>query len=181
VKKATAMSLIVARGTIGLSVVGLLVSLWLVIYTTKELLSYGGAADWPTASGHVLDVEAVTKIFHPTDIGSMFGQGVYKGGARLDSEVVYQYRVKGMDYLGDKVKTIDLTDTSRFLALEKGARILVYYNPANPERSILVPGSLFWPLSTLAIGLLGILIFSWILRRGIDVLRGRRYSLEVSA
>jgi hypothetical protein len=177
VKKATAMSLIVARGTIALSVVVALVSTWLAIYTAKELALYGGAADWPVVSGRMLDAEAIVKILHPTDMGAMFGQGVYKGGARLDSDVVYQYRANGVNYLGSKVKSIGLKDTSRFLSLDKGASITVYYSPSNPERSILVPDSLFWPISTLAIGVLGIFLFGWMAKRGFHVLAGHRYSL----
>jgi hypothetical protein len=42
VKKATAMSLVVARGTIALSTVAVLVSTWLAIYTVRELALYGG-------------------------------------------------------------------------------------------------------------------------------------------
>jgi hypothetical protein len=133
-------------------------------------ISQGVASNrWPFAIGELESTDLKLVIYNGTDSG---------GGTGLASALVvnfrYSYTVADKKYNGSRVTYSDgINKTTRALRkLQKKYQgkslIQVYYNPANPNNSVLVPGlSLFnfTPLISSALFILvGIFIFNFDLR-----------------
>jgi hypothetical protein len=102
------------------------------------------SANWPTAKGHVVDMED-----HERDDVRAYNTGsslrVYKTGDVFRSiSIVYSYSVNGAYYSGRdgfafRYKDDDSPDTAaaRFKTVVRDQDVLVRYNPTRPEQSVL--------------------------------------------
>jgi hypothetical protein len=98
------------------------------IFLGREFLGRRSAG-WPATTGTLTQAEAV---------------GVFSGGsARYRVDVDYTYEVNGRPYRGDRLTSGDAyfrdlrSAQSALRGLEPGRPVTVYYNPADPTRSVL--------------------------------------------
>jgi hypothetical protein len=62
------------------------------------------------------------------------------------TEVRYRYTVKGVNYVGKRLRAFGLNHFDQASALKEiepfqaGSTVKVYYDPAKPESSVLIPG-----------------------------------------
>jgi hypothetical protein len=99
----------------------------------REVLARRSASAWPATTGTLAQAEAV---------------GVFSGGsARYRIDVDYTYEVNGRPYRGDRLTSGDAyfrdlrSAQSALRGLEAGRPVTVYYDPADPTRSVLRPPS----------------------------------------
>jgi len=105
---------------------------------------------WPQATGKV-------KV---SEVGSSSGS-ISSGGSavRYKANIIYEYEVQGAKHIGDRVTVADHASTSGAKhhriaqRYPLGADITVYYNPNNPDESLLEPGLRFAPFILIIIGL----------------------------
>lgn len=124
---------------------GLVLWGWNILQTAKA------SAAWPTTDGRVTRSE----VSHSTDADS---------GDSYSPEVTYQYQVAGVAHQNNVIKFGENAYSSRRKAegIASGypvnARVTVYYDPAQPERSVLEPGVTAGSYIVLGIGAFFILI-----------------------
>jgi Protein of unknown function (DUF3592) len=123
-------------------------------FLTRIFLEARASAHWPAVPGVVTHAEVVP-------IGEI--------KRKYRTEVSYQYAVAGVDRQGSRIRTSDgewdSLDAARSAlgTLATDARVMVYYDPADPSRSVLEAGVgfqetalLIVPIFMLAIG-----VFAW--------------------
>lgn len=121
----TALLFLVVFGGVG---IGLGIWGWGVL--TNARVSEG----WPTAAGRVVRSE----VEHSTDS---------EGGDSYLPQIDYRYQVEGQDYENDRVRYGENSYSNRRQAeaeAEKypvGRQVEVYYEPGDPENSVLEPGA----------------------------------------
>ena len=102
-------------------------------------LQYNGSrsTSWPSVPGTI--VESKVRAFKVR----LFGRD-HEPSFRAD--VTYEFYVAGMPYTGDTISfnpgsTHPMSVTSRVQQYPLGKTVLVYYDPEDPSRSVLQPGS----------------------------------------
>lgn len=125
-----------------------LAAIGLAIFAIYLHVLAGDAKSWPSVEGK-LESSAV----------KVFGDGSFDQYA---SDVRYSYRVGNKVFSGDSVRIWDMSLNSRKLAAEylsyraKGDVVTIYYNPANPDQSILDHA---YPLGIVVLCALAALVF----------------------
>lgn len=118
---------------------------WNILQTAKA------SASWPTAEGIVTESE----VSHSTDS---------EGGDSYSPEVTYRYQVGNLFYENNTIKFGENAYSSRRRAEQiaatypVGRGVTVYYNPDQPDRSVLEPGVSAGSYIVLAIGLLFVVV-----------------------
>jgi hypothetical protein len=105
----------------------------LASFLVREFLARRSVSAWPATTGTLLQAEAV---------------GVFSGGsAKYRIDVAYTYEVNGRSYRGDRLTPGDgsfrdlRSAQSALRGLDSGRPVTVYYDPADPTRSVLRPPS----------------------------------------
>lgn len=122
------------------------------------------SAQWPAVQGKIesstVDVEREREEDSDGDIH-------YE--RKYIPNIVYQYQVDGMDFMGDQISFGSTSSSSQGWAYKmrdqypEGAEVAVYYDPENPQEAVLQPGAKGATYIVMVIGvvfvLTGILIF----------------------
>ena len=93
---------------------------------------------WPSVEGVVLTSQPRAVHDNPAEPESAKHDWV--------SEVRYAYTVDGVSYTGDRLQAFGRRHMTKQEVLQElapfpvGARVKVYHDPANPGRSVLIPG-----------------------------------------
>ncbi|MGE3690738.1 MAG: DUF3592 domain-containing protein [Novosphingobium sp.] len=107
-----------------------------IVLATRVRRKQQAARDWPMTQGHVLtsDIQARTHT-----VGNTGGRST-----AYYAHVVYQYRVGGADYVGNRMSPgAELGYGSRNRAMARaarypvGAEVTVWYNPLDPNEAVL--------------------------------------------
>lgn len=94
--------------------------------------------DWPSVEGEMLEARARAR----NETGDQ--RGVQKH--EWFTEVRYRYSVNGTSYTGDRLRAFGLNHFDEQQALQElapfpiGQKVKVYYDPAKPASSVLIPG-----------------------------------------
>jgi hypothetical protein len=148
----------IVKGTISgcLSALGMLAIFGLIggglaFWGWNILQDARASASWPTADGIVSSSE----VDHSTDA---------EGGDSYSPEVDYQYTIDGQNHINDTIKFGENSYNSRRRAEEitatypVGRQVTVYYDPEQPDKSVLEPGVTAGSYIVLGIGVLFIVI-----------------------
>ncbi len=122
------------------------------------------SAGWPAAQGKIesstVDVEKERERDSDGDIH-------YK--TKYIPNIVYQYQVDGMDFMGDQISFGSTSSSSPGWAYKmrdqypEGSEVAVYYDPEKPQEAVLQPGAKGTTYIVLVIGvafaITGVLIF----------------------
>ncbi len=146
--------------------------------TVRELMESRDAMAWPTASGKVIRSEMKThsvKVRRRTDMGLRRTSTEDSYEARIE----YEFQIDGVTHTGNRRNAIlggDLADKPHVeQTLKKypvGQSVTVSYNPADPSKCVLEPGSWggFFVYAGLSLFLivvpLGVLWVAWSSRGG---------------
>ena len=93
---------------------------------------------WPYVEGEMLSARA----FARNETGEQNGTPTHE----WLTEVRYRYAVKGVNYVGKRLRAFGLNHFDQASALKEiepfqaGSTVKVYYDPAKPESSVLIPG-----------------------------------------
>jgi hypothetical protein len=119
-----------------LLVAGILIS---VIGVRGELL-YVGSRTWPTTGGSVTYSAAQTEITPWYDFPRSV-HGTFRPPGKIRFGVVeYRYVVDGQVHVS-RVEVGGIVESGSLVSqFSKGSGVKVFYDPANPERSALMPG-----------------------------------------
>jgi len=100
------------------------------------------SAEWPAAQGKIesstVDVEREREEDSDGDIH-------YE--TKYIPNIVYQYQVDGMDFMGDKISFGGTSNSNQTWAYKmrdqypEGSEVAVYYDPENPQDAVLQPGA----------------------------------------
>lgn len=93
---------------------------------------------WPYVMGEVTSSRPVSRQMNPAE----------PEGAQHEwmSEVRYRYSVNGQDHTGDRLRAFGRQNLTKEECVQElapfpvGARVKVYYDPAKPGSSVLIPG-----------------------------------------
>jgi hypothetical protein len=121
---------------------------------------------WPVAEGIVYSAHIET---HHDD----------EGGVSYSPRIAYHYSVTSNTYSGNRIRAVKGTDAagrnySKTKLLvdshQPGSTVRVFYNPNQPESSVLVPGSVGRTLGLLVGGVIfsGFSLCIWVFRRKIE-------------
>jgi hypothetical protein len=94
--------------------------------------------NWPSVEGEML--VSKTRAHHET--GDHSGTHTHE----WFTEVRYRYTVNGTTYTGDRLRAVGLSHFDERQALKDlvpfsvGQKVKVYYDPAKPSSSVLIPG-----------------------------------------
>ncbi|MCB8944514.1 MAG: DUF3592 domain-containing protein [Ardenticatenaceae bacterium] len=134
-------------GTIGVAFIFLLVGGGLCFWGWNILQDARASASWPTAVGLITRSE----VTESTDA---------EGGDSYSPEVTYTYQVNSLSYVGNRIKFGENSYNSRNRAQEIAANypvnkeITVFYEPTQPDNSVLEAGVSSGSYIVLAIGAL---------------------------
>lgn len=118
--------------------IGVVVSSFDMLRTTRD------ASDWPTVRGRILSSEVVKELVYPR--GQTRGTRTTKPTEMYYPKVRYEYVVDGDTYQGNRVSLRGGTSSTDRYQAELTAKkfnqseTTVYYNPANPQDALLLPG-----------------------------------------
>jgi hypothetical protein len=138
-------------GTLAVIGIFFLVGAGLSVWGWTILQNARASASWPTAQGRITRME----VTHSTDS---------EGGDSYRPEVAYEYLVNDRSYESYTIKFGENSYGNRREAEEIAARypvgqsVPVYYDPADPERSVLEPGVSLGSYIVLGIGVLFVAI-----------------------
>lgn len=142
----------------------LLVGLGMSFFGYRLIRKAQASAEWPTANGTIksstVDVERERERDSEGDIH-------YE--TKYIPNIVYQYQVEGMDYIGERVSFGGTSSSNQARAYKlthqypEGAEVTVYFNPEDPHDAVLQPGTTWTTYVVLVMGvvftLTGALIF----------------------
>ena len=122
------------------------------------------AKQWPTVAGTILESRVQSRT-SSSDSGTEF-----------DPVIRYQYRVQGQQYVNNTWQKIGNSPTRReaqeiVQRYPQGTRTTVYYDPADPQNSVLVPGNtsetnwVFWLFTYVPVGIFVLALIVSIKRR----------------
>jgi hypothetical protein len=145
-------------------------SVVVVAFTVKTGLETSAQAKWPTVEGNLIKAEFREVIEKKNSGQANDEENELIKNRYWIPEFEYEYRINQHKYVGNRISTFDSTchDESDVMDLRRlilrNDKIKVYYNPENPEFSVINPfPSLFdiWIVLTLAIiaGSIGILMY----------------------
>lgn len=115
---------------------GLLLLFAILIWRAWEIRQ--ASPQWPHVDGIIMKA----RVFQPHGVG---GHEQVPGHDWM-TEVQYQYQVNGATYTGNRIRAFGVrhfTEESAQTELKPfpaGATVPVYYDPANPKSSVLIPG-----------------------------------------
>ncbi len=153
-------------------IVGVFVTKW----GAKTLDNAKESMDWPTVQGQVLHSEVVREKKSNSGSRSSGGSSV-----TYNADVMFEFKLKGDTYSSDNVSfgqysSSDPSEARKIVRdYPQGSSVTVYYNPEDPDVSVLEPGVtwssyIIWGMGLLfsGIGVLGFLgcLFS-VLRNGL--------------
>lgn len=114
------------------------IAMILIAYSAINLRQGGASKSWPSVEGKITRAQIV-----PREVVRAKKQKV----VLYDAAIAYSYTVAGHEYTSEKVRT-DLqaqphtAEAERLIELYPvGRSVTVHYNPANPDDSLLEPGS----------------------------------------
>lgn len=99
----------------------------------KKQLKYSKSENWPSVEGEI----------------TSFQERHFKVGGKTGTkdavvyDVIYQYIVKGKEYVNSDISYKDISQNLIKLKFENVENIDVFYNPESPEKSVLIKGSSF--------------------------------------
>jgi hypothetical protein len=149
-------SLEAATGVWGFGLVALLGAVGL-FFSGRDMLRGRSSASWPTTQGEVVysTLEQSTSTDSDGDTSVTYG-----------AKIVYNYQVSGQQLTGDRRAFSETRTSSARRAQEianryqVGSMVTVYYDPNNPQVSVLEPGTgltgLILPIITLAMLIFGL-------------------------
>jgi hypothetical protein len=129
-------------------VLAIIGGLLLSVYTYNFKSGLTEAQGWPTTEGKVLSYEKNYKSISGTDrYGNKTTTAIYR------PEVQYEYEVNGKKYTNSRIKYVDekvvdsinMSDISAILSSfysrskKEEVKLKVFYNPDNPQESLLLP------------------------------------------
>lgn len=97
-----------------------------------------GSPNWPSVEGEMLEARARQH----NETGDQRGTPTH----HWFTEVRYRYTVNGITYTGDRLRAFGLNHFDEQQALteiapfQPGTKVKVYYDPAKPSSSVLIPG-----------------------------------------
>lgn len=97
-----------------------------------------GSPQWPYVEGEMLQ----SRAFARNETGDQRGTPTHE----WLTEVRYRYTVNGVDYVGKRLRAFGLNHFTQESAMQElapfqaGQRVRVYYDPAKPASSVLIPG-----------------------------------------
>ncbi len=140
-----------------LGVIFVLAGIGLMIYGYSQYSQAKQSQFWETVSGSIISSKIVSG---KTANGDVF----------YEPEIKYKYSIDGVIYRSDRIFFGDLSvETSvsspaKYVSMfPANAVVTVYYNPANPAKSVLFPGETSYAKSTLILSIIFILIGVFIL------------------
>jgi hypothetical protein len=143
-----------------------MISLGLVVVGAEEWIRFEPSLKWPTVPGVILECKYVYRSLTHSDYHS--------------AEVLYHYAVDGKEYVSSQIRlsSRDLSGGSgnpgQFVdGHPAGTSVLVYYEPGNPQNSVLIPGAdkildrvlIFGGAATAALSVFGYYHVIWRVRR----------------
>jgi hypothetical protein len=93
---------------------------------------------WPFVEGEMLQARA----FARNQTGDERGEPTHA----WQTEVVYEYHVNGQRFVGKRLRAMGLNHFDQTSAMKEiapfhvGMKVKVYYDPAKPSSSVLIPG-----------------------------------------
>lgn len=93
---------------------------------------------WPSVEGEVLQARAFARNENTEHRGTPTHEWL--------TEVRYRYTVNDVSYVGNRIRAFGLNHFDEASALQEiapfqaGQRVKVYYDPAKPSSSVLIPG-----------------------------------------
>ena len=123
----------IVGGTFTLVGLAVLVFAWMLRQEARR------SQDWPSVTG------VVTKNAVRTDART--GTGGSAARARYLPDVEFEYEVDGQRYNGSRFAVLEQPETERAAVLARleaypvGEQVEVYYDPADPARALLEPGT----------------------------------------
>lgn len=93
---------------------------------------------WPCVQGEILQ----SRAFAPNETGDERGTPKHE----WLTEVRYRYTVQGVNYTGNRLRAFGLHHFTQESAIQElapfqaGQQVKVYYDPAQPSSSVLIPG-----------------------------------------
>lgn len=123
----------------------------------RDLLRGRSSASWPTTQGEVVFAQIESHMSTDSDGDSSMTYG---------AKIVYNYQVGGQQFTGDRHRFSQASTSSARRAQETvnrypvGSMVTVYYDPNNPQLSVLEPGTgaggIIVPVITLAMLIFGL-------------------------
>ena len=153
------------------------ISLWYtIIFVAQDTYQEAEqATHWPTVEGTILEstIESETSSSQSRDSQ---GSTTRKTTTQYVPRIRYQYRVEGQEYENNIFQKIGNPGPQR--AAQKiaqqypqGSQTEVYYDPADPQNSVLVPGNssetrwVLWLFTYVPIGIFLVILVCWAKRK----------------
>lgn len=133
------------------------------------------AIDWPTVEGTILE-SAIESETSSRQFRDSQGSTTNKTTTEYIPRIRYQYRVEGQQYENNIFQKIG-NPGPRSAAQQivkrypKGSPTTVYYDPTDPQNSVLVPGNssetrwVLWLFTYVPIGILLVILVCWVKRK----------------
>jgi len=136
---------------IGFGIVFINIGTWVYFY-------FKGSEEWPTANGLVLISQVIT--------------GLSDGRRRYEHKFRYEYSVEKVSYTNHvySCDTVNDTKASAEKMVDRypeGSKLIVHYNPKNPKRSMIIPGSGKTHLFLIGVGFVLLLVGGGMAIKGI--------------
>ena len=106
---------------------------------------------WPVANGEILSSEVNEWLSEPGWAGDFYNRG---GAECYSPEIIYKYSINNSDYYSNRIDARQVTggDQGKKRSLRlvtkyyPGKKVSVYYDPNNPEHSVLESGVTLGPV-----------------------------------
>jgi hypothetical protein len=124
--------------------ISFVISLGLIAWGAEQWIRFEPSLKWPTVPGVIMECKYASCGTHFTEAGIAILTHNHRNGA----QVLYRYAVDGKEYISDQIRlsSRDLSGGSgnphQFVEEHPvGTSVLVYYEPGNPQNSVLIPGA----------------------------------------
>ncbi len=149
------------------------ISLWYtIIFVAQDTYQEAEQAiHWPTVEGAILesDIQSETSSSQSRDSQ---GSTTRKTTTQYVPRIRYQYRVEGQEYENNILQKIANPGPQRAAQqiaqrYPQGSQTEVYYDPADPQNSVLIPGNssetrwVLWLFTYVPIGILLVVLICW--------------------
>ncbi|SIQ18143.1 DUF3592 domain-containing protein [Aquipseudomonas alcaligenes] len=105
----------------------------MLYFGIQQALEMGDSREWPTTEG----------VITASRIDRQLADSAYRSGYEYEVRVEYSYQVDGVRYQGNRLRIQPAEYSSASSARRElmqypvGGKVRVYYNPQQPERSLL--------------------------------------------
>jgi hypothetical protein len=145
----------------------LAVPLLLAALAVPIWVGYEGARAFLVARGRIARALPVEATVVATSVESRRGG---RGGLSYLPRVRYRYVVRDTTYFGERTTVLDLSSTRGWAEgvagqFHPGQTVTAYYDPDRPDQAFLVPTIGGLPLALIAVAVLWLGAFSWLVRR----------------